>query len=65
MNLKQLERAKVYAQGIVHLADFKVRGSREDARLLLAAIIELEAMYTFPHAVPNSTPQPRKKAKAA
>lgn len=54
MNTKQLERARIYAEGLVHLAQYEVRGSLTDARLILAAIIELQALKQIPQAIPDS-----------
>lgn len=65
MTDQQLQRAKIYAQGLVHLAEFERRGSVADARLILAAITELESFYAMPQAAPNSIPRQRKKLRAA
>lgn len=54
MNLKQLARAKVYAQALVNRAEFAEHGSLEDARLILAAVIELEALKAIPQAIPDA-----------
>jgi len=53
MNLKQLERARVYAEALVNLAQYDVRGSVTDAKLLLAAVIELAALKHIPQAIPD------------
>jgi hypothetical protein len=55
MKRHDVERARVYAEALLNLAEYiDGRGSIDDLRLVLAAIIELQSLQAIPLALPDA-----------